>query len=621
PTSEYVPDQLLTLEESLAFRRAHGLPLDWSPSSSTGSPESNPLPTDLSLLDSELNTKYDRIMNALEARLNRDKKPAPANPPFLSPAWADRHRAGTLSTQITGPASPPTFNTPSTRSRSWRVPFGYDGEPLRKTLPRATLCWAPMPSSAPGSGGFEVLPANSNILSDRLPYLPTIVAPTILPATPSSDLSSAGVAEKNRQDLTPIFQPSELKRLDATLAGPVSVTISHTRVNGTSRTDASSHPDQLANVRPPTTNKTDLQTLKPSEPQYSNDGLSAQVSGTASKATLRAPAGLDREAGLASSMQSQVIAQPKLNVVEEIRGHPGTEIGGGTAQPQGIFPDPMVKVAPDSVTEAPNSPANLQPQCPTESRPEPGQEVDPLPPTTLATVKSPAGVSVQAANGRTSALKTPGAKRKQTKVVTFSELVQVRKLPMSKEDREARLSIKPTRTKGKGASKSARDKGKQPERDSESGVESVPTRASTPAPVNVQDPGNDLDEEGFSKSEQQRAIEESKKTVAASLPSYGGAGTSRGHDRPFTEDEWAGLEEFQAVPSSPKAVEQPQAPVSMDVDVDVVIVPSSVPVSPPPGPRQAAPMQFHGTPHPRGQQSGTIRLHRYNRRHLACFGF
>ncbi|KAG8896544.1 hypothetical protein FRC01_011731, partial [Tulasnella sp. 417] len=136
------------------------------------------------------------------------------------------------------------------------------------------------------------------------------------------------------------------------------------------------------------------------------------------------------------------------------------------------------------------------------------------------------------------------------------------------------------------------------------------------------DPGNDLDEEGFSKSEQQRAMEESKKTAAAaaaSLPSYGGAGTSRGHDRPFTEEEWAGLEAFQAVPSSPKAVEQPQAPVPMDVDVDVVIAPSPVPVSSP-QPR-AAPMQFHGTPHPRGQQSGTIRLHRYNRRHLACFGF
>ncbi|KAG8899988.1 hypothetical protein FRC01_010301, partial [Tulasnella sp. 417] len=622
PTAKYVPDQLLTLEESLAFRQAHGLPLDWSPSSSTGSPESNPLPTDLSLLDSELNKKYDRIMNALEARLNRDKKPAPANPPFLSPARADRHCAGTLSTQITGPASPPTVNTPSTRSRPRRIPFGYDCEPIRKTLPRATLWRAPVPSLAPGSDGFEVLPANSNILSGSLPYLPTTVAPTILPATPSSDLSSAGVVEKNRQDSTPIFQPSELKRSDATLAGPVGVTISHTRVNGTSRTNGSSRPDQLANVQSPTTTKKDRQTLKPSELQYSNDGLSAQVSGTPSKAGLLAPTGFNREASLASSMQSQVIAQPNPNVVEEIRGQPGSEIGDRTAQSQATFPHLVNKMILDSFTEAPNSPANLQPQCPTDPRPEPRQEAGPLPSTTVATVKSPADVSVRVANDRPSALKTPGAKRKQTKVVTFAELVQVRKLPMSKEDQEARLSIKPTRTKGKGASKSARDKGKQPERDSESGMESVPTPASAPAPVNAQDPGNDLDEEGFSKSEQQRAIEESKKTTAvASLPSYGGAGTSRGHARPFTEDEWAGLEAFQAVPSSPKAVEQPQAPVPMDVDVDVVIVPSSVPVSPPPRPRQAAPMQFHGTPHPRGQQSGTIRLHRYNRRHLACFGF
>ncbi|KAG8920733.1 hypothetical protein FRC01_000616 [Tulasnella sp. 417] len=206
------------------------------------------------------------------------------------------------------------------------------------------------------------------------------------------------------------------------------------------------------------------------------------------------------------------------------------------------------------------------------------------------------------ANGRTSALKRLGAKRKQTKVVTFSELVQVRKLPMSKEDREARLSIKPTRTKGKDAPKLARDK-----------------LASSQNGIQRGEWSSDVDEQGFSKSEQQRAMEESKKTAAAaSLSSYGGAGTSR-DDRPLTEDEWAGLGAFQAVPSSPKAVEQPQAPVPMDVDVDVVIAPSSIPVSFPQ--RQAAPMQFHGTPHPRGQQSGTIKLYRYNRRHLACFGF
>ncbi|KAG8920734.1 hypothetical protein FRC01_000617, partial [Tulasnella sp. 417] len=673
--SEYSPDRLLTPEESLTFRRTHGLSFGRSPSSATSSPESAPLPTHLSALDSEFNKNYDRILSALEERLNRDKKLAPANPPFLSPAWAERQCAGTSSTQIAGPACPRTVNTSGIRSSSWRVPFGYDCEPIRKTLPRATLCWAPMPSLAPGSDGFEVLSAASTIPLTCLPNLPTAVAPAISPEPSSSgivDSNSVDAAEKNRQDPTPLSEPNELKQSDAILAGPVSVTISHARVIGTSRTDASSHPDQLPNVQPPATNKKDPQTLKPSEPQRLNDGLSAavsvtassarfigasrpevssivpegrsaktitasqalksstltatdadlpaRVSETASRAGLLAPTGFNREAGLASSMQSQVIAQPNLNVLEEIRGRSGSEIGGGTAQPQATFPHPVNKVIPGSFTEAPNSPANLQPQCSTDPRPEPRQEAGPLPYTTVTTVKSPADVSVQVANGRTSALKTPGAKRKQTKSVTFAEQVQVRKLPMSKEDREARSSIKPTRTKGKGTSKSARDKGKQPERDSESGMESVPTLASTPALVNAQDPGNDLDEQGFSKSEQQRVMEESKKTAAAaSLPSYGGAGTSRGHDRPFTEDEWAGLEAFQAGPSSPTAVEQPQAPVPMDVDVNVVIVPSSVPVRSPQ--RQAAPMQFHGTPHPRGQQSGTIRLHRYNRRHLACFGF
>ncbi|KAG8936591.1 hypothetical protein FRC00_008370 [Tulasnella sp. 408] len=103
--SNSISERILALEDSLAVQRGRRLPLDSSPSPSTdpSSPAASATPP--SALDSEFNRNFDRIMEALNKRLERDNKPA-ANPPFLSPAWVERSRAGTLSFQINSTSSP-----------------------------------------------------------------------------------------------------------------------------------------------------------------------------------------------------------------------------------------------------------------------------------------------------------------------------------------------------------------------------------------------------------------------------------------------------------------------------------------------------------------------------------
>ncbi|KAG8960993.1 hypothetical protein FRC05_006414, partial [Tulasnella sp. 425] len=81
---------------------------------------------------------------------------------------------------------------------------------------------------------------------------------------------------------------------------------------------------------------------------------------------------------------------------------------------------------------------------------------------------------------------------------------------------------------------------------------------------------DDVDAEGFSKSENKKAKEESKRSAGSV---FYGASTSRDGARSLSEDEWNRLEEFQAVRLNPAAKEvvRPQAEAApVDVNIEAV---------------------------------------------------
>ncbi|KIO23700.1 hypothetical protein M407DRAFT_214129 [Tulasnella calospora MUT 4182] len=92
---------------------------------------------------------------------------------------------------------------------------------------------------------------------------------------------------------------------------------------------------------------------------------------------------------------------------------------------------------------------------------------------------------------------------------------------------------------------------------------------------------DDFDEEGFLKSQRQQATTAS--TIAMTMPFYG-ASTSCAV-QPLSDEEWARLEQFEAIPWSLVETVRPQSVLSMDVDTEVVQ--SWVP-PPPPEPAPAA---------------------------------
>lgn len=112
----------------------------------------------------------------------------------------------------------------------------------------------------------------------------------------------------------------------------------------------------------------------------------------------------------------------------------------------------------------------------------------------------------------------------------------------------------------------------------------------TPAPVIAQSPGDDVIMQDLSISQQQRAMEESRGMVANLPPD--GAGTGQ-------------------------VMEQPQAPIPMDMGVEMV--PYSLPQ--PPLQSGATPRRFKWQSHVRRDEYGITYQRRYSRRRTACFGF
>ncbi|KAG8971308.1 hypothetical protein FRC05_011300 [Tulasnella sp. 425] len=97
----------------------------------------------------------------------------------------------------------------------------------------------------------------------------------------------------------------------------------------------------------------------------------------------------------------------------------------------------------------------------------------------------------------------------------------------------------------------------------------------------------DIDEGGFSKSEQERTMAESRR--GGGLAFYG-ASTSQDSSRKFSEEEWEELEQFQGVRSGTTAAVQPQpeaTPVDLDLDIEAIykiFLELTEPPQPPPAP-------------------------------------
>ncbi|KAG8936592.1 hypothetical protein FRC00_008371, partial [Tulasnella sp. 408] len=471
----------------------------------------------------------------------------------------------------------------------------------RTTLP-------PLESEA---GASDVSPPNTNGLSTTLPQdlLPS-AAPQISPATPPGivvKIDSDDTAEKKLQASTPTLEPSEPNKSDTDRATRVSETISHAKFLETSRLDASgARPDVLTNVQTTTVNKKSSQISRSKEPQPSETDLaaqvsgtvsyarsfgvssaredgssgttktapralrpskqntadadpSAQVSGTVSKPSLLARAGLDLEATLASSNHTPMAPRPHLKVVEEIQAKSGGQVEGGAAQRQSIPPDPIEKELPNPSFSSKVSiltTSTPQPIYPIGLLPNLGQKALDVPTSTaIVTVAPPTLVALRPILRKATETK----KVTQNKVVTFSEDVQVRDLPMSEEDRDARLSLMPSRKKRNGVRKSEIKEEKQPEGESEMDWEPTPT----PAPVIAQGPGNDAAAQGLSIVQQPPSLEECQGVTANSLS--GAAGISQVQSWPASGLGWTNLGGFQAT-----AMEQPQDPIPMDVDVEML---------------------------------------------------
>ncbi|KAG8921580.1 hypothetical protein FRC01_000180, partial [Tulasnella sp. 417] len=96
-------------------------------------------------------------------------------------------------------------------------------------------------------------------------------------------------------------------------------------------------------------------------------------------------------------------------------------------------------------------------------------------------------------------------------------------------------------------------------------------------PVSTDDEEDEVDSEGFSRSEQRKA--EAASRAALAMPFYG-ATTSRPM-QPLSDDEWSSLKQFTATPASLTELAQPQAPLSTSSETEVVQTLTSPPPPPP----------------------------------------
>ncbi|KAG8914187.1 hypothetical protein FRC01_004182, partial [Tulasnella sp. 417] len=98
-----------------------------------------------------------------------------------------------------------------------------------------------------------------------------------------------------------------------------------------------------------------------------------------------------------------------------------------------------------------------------------------------------------------------------------------------------------------------------------------------PTPASTDDEEDEVDSEGFSRSELRKA--EAASRAALAMPFYG-ATTSRTM-QPLSGDEWSSLEQFTATPMSLTELVQPQVPSSTSSEKEVVQTLLPPPLPPP----------------------------------------
>ncbi|KIO15915.1 hypothetical protein M407DRAFT_34466 [Tulasnella calospora MUT 4182] len=99
---------------------------------------------------------------------------------------------------------------------------------------------------------------------------------------------------------------------------------------------------------------------------------------------------------------------------------------------------------------------------------------------------------------------------------------------------------------------------------------SIPT---TPTLIGAdREEDDDLDEEGFSKREQQKVMAESKQTAPGAVARlFYGASTSTVVTGALSGEEWDMLEQYAAAPPSPKKMVRSRSPASTRVEAEVAL--------------------------------------------------
>ncbi|KAG8915464.1 hypothetical protein FRC00_004099 [Tulasnella sp. 408] len=110
----------------------------------------------------------------------------------------------------------------------------------------------------------------------------------------------------------------------------------------------------------------------------------------------------------------------------------------------------------------------------------------------------------------------------------------------------------------------------------EDGRPASPSVSTTSTLVETDDEEDGVDDKGFSKKDQRKAMVESR-DAARERPFYG-ASTSSAGNQPLSQEEWDMLERYVAAPSIPRKVVRPPSPASTHVDAEIEL--SSLPPSP-----------------------------------------
>ncbi|KAG8937221.1 hypothetical protein FRC00_007045 [Tulasnella sp. 408] len=103
-----------------------------------------------------------------------------------------------------------------------------------------------------------------------------------------------------------------------------------------------------------------------------------------------------------------------------------------------------------------------------------------------------------------------------------------------------------------------------------------PSVSTTSTLVETDDEEDGVDDKGFSKKDQRKAMVESR-DAARERPFYG-ASTSNAGNQPLSQEEWDVLERYVAAPSIPRKVVRLPSPASTHVDAEIEL--SSLPPSP-----------------------------------------